>query len=279
VRPDDLPAELRRLVARDDLSIHEDTMSNVTRSTPYVAPGAPTSPLILAVAGLLVAAASALAARLGFELTADGTAVATVAGVLAGLLGLLQHRLARREQQVGAPLLRATVTAPPVDPEQVGEALGRLRAMALTYMAPEQPRPVPAPDRWSTAAEQLHLLDPEAPPGLDRWSGKALRRILAGEHRGAEGPISWRVLGDDAQRLQVAIDGTVRMAVLEDEQSVARALGAELWLAAAKNASADAPLPRPRVPSGALLDSDGEPVSAGDLDEDPDPDQRSSAED
>lgn len=271
-------------------------MSNVTRHTPYVAPGAPSSPIIMAVAGLLVAVASTVAARLGFKLPADSMTVASVAAALVGLVGFLQSRLAQREQLVGARLLRATVAAPPVDPEQVGEALGRLRALALQRprRAPKRRLPVKgfriegAPRQTTiptgpTAAEQLRL--------LDRWSGKALRRILAGERWGTEGPISWEATG--RHLLAVEIDGIARDADLDDIGSVAAACGADAWLevdsgfmrdSGGRWMAVDQPAPRPRIPSGALLDSGGDPLTPGDLDsgeleaEDADPDERRYAE-
>jgi hypothetical protein len=139
------------------------------------------------------------------------------------------------------------------------------------------------------------------------------------------GPIEWEP-GPAPGAIRVDIDGRTRMATAGDERSIARALGAETWLEAAKNASAephcaeigcsagptwwqgsddrdryslwcdehvpalepgesrhriaaDAPAPRRRVNSNALLDDAGDPVSASDLDsgeisDDPDPDER-----
>lgn len=268
-------------------------MSNITRSTPYLATGAPTSPMLLAVAGLLVALAAAVAARLGFEIPADASTTTAVAGVLAALVGFVQHRLARREQVAGVVVLDETLAEalaePPPPPEALSESVERLRARAAGLAPPPH---APRRDTIPTADEQLHLLDPSKRLGLDPHAGKALRRVLAGEIRGAEGPIAWRATAEpQAPGTRVEIDGVVRWAAAGDEQALARALGAELWLEAEKNASADAgrpdvPSPRPRSPSGALFGSallgdDGEPVSAGDLDsgeipEDPDPDQRTS---
>jgi hypothetical protein len=115
-------------------------MSNVTKHTPYVAPGAPTSPMILAVAGLLVAVVTALASRLGFEIAADSTHTAMVAGILAGVWGLVQHRLARREQAAGVPVLDEMLTealaeAPP-SPGAVPASVARLLARAAGGPAP-----------------------------------------------------------------------------------------------------------------------------------------------
>jgi hypothetical protein len=263
-------------------------MSKVTASTPYVAPGAPRSPLLLAVAGLLVALASALASRLGFELPTDAGTTAMVAGLLASLVGYGQHLLARREQAEGSTrldevLAEAFAEVPP--PGAVLEAVERVRARLAGLPAPELatgPRVErqPAPRRatvppWEdavgeslrppTAAEQLHALDPTKPLGLDPWAGMALREILAGTPSGAVGPIEW-MPGPARGVLRVVIDGTSRIAAVGDERSIAAALGAELWLEASKNASAGAAQPRSRVHSNALLGDDGEPVSAGDLD-------------
>jgi hypothetical protein len=275
-------------------------MSQITRSTPYVAPGAPTSPLLLAVASMLVALASLLAARLGFEIPVDPTTAATVAGFLGAAWGFVQNHLARREQARGAaPLVAAVTMTPPAGPEGVAEALGTLREAARGHGVPtaaeglaEIPSALPR-QRETTQppldpAVQLHALDPDARPGLDRWSGLALRRILRGEERGVVGPIEWCWSGTD--RIRVDIDGVTRMATRGDEESIARALGAELWLEASKNAGEAQARPSPRSEAmfgTGLLDVDGEPVSAGDLDsgevtgkdwppadEDPDPDQR-----
>lgn len=326
-------------------------MSNITRSTPYLAPGAPKSPIVLATAGLLVLLASAVASRLGFTIATDGDTIVGVASALVTIVGLVQHRMARGEQADGAPKLAAAVVAalaePPPSPEGVPDAMARVLARANRLVKGKRVRGIPvvstrshpedAADAkvrivthpwccepgckatpiwwqgsngvdhysvWCTAhlpraakgelryplvgadpgpttgneppeidaAAQLHALDPSKRMGLDPWAGMALREILKGEQEGSAGPIEW---SSAAGGLRVVIDGYSRWAAPDDPRSVAAAVGAERWL----EADGSVPAPRPRVPSSALLDDEGTPISAGDLDsgeieEDTDPDER-----
>jgi uncharacterized membrane protein len=77
------------------------TQIKIPRSAPYLAPGAPKSPRIVAIAGVLVTLAALVASWWGLELPTDPNTVGIVAGVLATLVGLWQDRGARREQAAG----------------------------------------------------------------------------------------------------------------------------------------------------------------------------------
>lgn len=244
-------------------------MSNITRSTPYLAPGAPKSPIVLAIAGLLVLLASVVASKLGFTLAADADTTAMVASALVTIVGLVQHRMARGEQADGAPKLAATIAAALAEPPP--EPVVNTRSH-LDGDSPKLLESAGGASPTIDAAAQLHEIDPSKRLGLDPWAGMALREILAGDERGAAGPIEWCL--SVGGRIRVDIDGIVRWATPGDPMSVARAVGAERWL----EVDGSVPAPRSHVPSNALLDDDGAPVSAGDLDsgaeEDADPDER-----
>jgi hypothetical protein len=213
-------------VTRADESIHEDIMSNITRSTPYVAPGAPTSPLLLAVASMLVALASLLAGQLGIELLIDPTTAGALAGFLGAAWGFAQNYLARREQAAGVPKLDKIMTEalaePPPDPEDLPESVERLRALAAG-------RPVPRPAVAAGAIVLPARLTPEQRRQLEKDFGPLLE---------PPAPAPRSTMPDPQPRQPGPL--------LDPE-----------------------PFDRPDVPSrsGDLLDSDGDPVSVGDLDE------------
>lgn len=68
------------------------------RSTPYLAPGAPASPLRQAIAGALVAIVSAVSLALGWSLELPAEAAWAISGLLVSIGGLWMDRRARAEQ-------------------------------------------------------------------------------------------------------------------------------------------------------------------------------------
>ena len=78
----------------------------IAPSTPYVAPGLPRSPKAVALAGLISAAVAVLAIFTGHELKVSSEVVAALASGIVGLVGWLQHRGARLEQEQGVPKLK-----------------------------------------------------------------------------------------------------------------------------------------------------------------------------
>lgn len=164
------------------------TTHKPTRSTPYVAPGAPTSPLWGRAVGLLLAAVAWVAGHFGMEMEFSAEDVMLVAGLAFAGWSAWQDRRARAEQAPGVDLLEAALDEPPsTERLLLADSVERLRQRRQGLQRLDPPEPVVEP---------------------------------------------------------------VEPALVE---------------------------PRVHLPSGALLDDDGEPVSAGDLDsrDDPDPDERS----
>lgn len=68
------------------------------RSTPYQAPGAPSSPRRQAIAGALVALVSLVSLALGYSVELPAEAAWAISGLIVSLGGLWMDRGARREQ-------------------------------------------------------------------------------------------------------------------------------------------------------------------------------------
>lgn len=77
------------------------------RTEPYVAPGAPKSPLRVAIAGVITAVLALLALWWPKAGQVSPQLVAAVAGGVVSVIALWQDRAARREQAAGVPRLAA----------------------------------------------------------------------------------------------------------------------------------------------------------------------------
>ena len=77
------------------------------RQTPYLAPGAPTSPRRQALVGLIVSLLSLVGLWAGVDLDISPEAIAAVLGVLATAWGLVMDARARSEQARGVEALEA----------------------------------------------------------------------------------------------------------------------------------------------------------------------------
>lgn len=89
-------------------------MDKPNRTEPYVAPGAPRSPRVVAIASAIVAVAALAANLLELELHLDLEIVLAVVGGVYAVIGGLQDRAARGEQAAGvAKLAEARAELPP----------------------------------------------------------------------------------------------------------------------------------------------------------------------
>lgn len=278
-------------------------MSNIThapkvsRATPYVAPGAPTSPLWGRAVGLVLAAIAWIAGRFGLELEFSAEDVMVVAGLAFSAWSTWQDRRARAEMVPGVDLLEAALDEPPsAERLPLADSVERLRkkkaeaSARLTVLDPPEPvdepiEPAMVDPRASTQGEEW-----------EKWAREAFAAICSGQAEGKVGPISWHQ-GESVTRLTVygynhAIapgdtfraalvlglpDAYVRLQAIDEQvrdpatpTELREELRGELLDAMEANGQADVHFaevqPRVHLPSGALLNDDGEPVSASDLD-------------
>ena len=96
------------------------------RSEPYVAPGAPKSPRVIAIASAIVAVTALAANLFHLEVDLDAELVVSVVAFVYAIVGTVQDRGARAEQAAGVAALakaRAELHRGAVAGDSMGEAV------------------------------------------------------------------------------------------------------------------------------------------------------------